>query len=99
MARKIRSKAYKDPYILPRPADISTTVRATNSVEFCHPGEYGYLVVHVVKEVELNSVRFHFNFNLYIILMLLFYYILLLLKDLFECGLISFCFTSLWTQL
>jgi hypothetical protein len=60
LARKIRSKAYKDPYILPRPADVSRTVRPNNNtVEFCHPGESGFLILHLVKELDINSLISH----------------------------------------
>jgi hypothetical protein len=58
-ARKIRSKPLKDPYILPRPLDITPYVRASNMIEFLHPGESGICVVQVVRNKSMEEMVSH----------------------------------------
>jgi hypothetical protein len=56
LARKIRSKPFSNPFVLPRPADISAHIRASNLLEFVHPGECGILVVQFVRERPMEEI-------------------------------------------
>jgi len=56
-ARKIRCKSFSNPYVLPRPVDISPYIKSSNTIEFCHPGECGVVVVQMVRERTLLELE------------------------------------------
>eukprot|EP01112_Ceratiomyxa_fruticulosa_P020709 TRINITY_DN7136_c0_g4_i1.p1 TRINITY_DN7136_c0_g4~~TRINITY_DN7136_c0_g4_i1.p1 ORF type:complete len:541 (+),score=89.17 TRINITY_DN7136_c0_g4_i1:254-1876(+) len=57
LARKIRSKAYKDPFIVVKPLDLTLHIRmGTNIIEFQHPGESGVVVVQIVRPLSTQQL-------------------------------------------